>query len=228
MGNGQGRWGARVNPLMPCSMDERERQVLVGCLLGDGSLTFAKRSVTACFRERKTITAAPYLEWKATQLARFQPVIRFHMARIAERAYPGVFLTTPVSPVFTEWYRDFYRAGGRWVSDRAIQTLTPLSLAIWLQDDGTLKRARPEMGLLHPYAEICSERLPYDDQSRLAQALTELLGERCSVVRYQHTKHHILLGVAATRRMAELCASHWHPCMAYKFPYPELLEGGQP
>lgn len=218
---GRGWHGARVDPDLPLEFTRDELSVFVGSLLGDASLTYWKRGVTPVLRERKTWKAASYLQWKASILARFKPRLVDHVAKALGKEFPGVFMSTPGCSLFSEWYSVFYHEDrSRCIGERVDLVLDSLAIAVWLQDDGAcIWRKNTEQ---RPGYIICTERFPTTDQARICTVLGSILGGGVRIT--PRTKsHRVALGADATRRMAELCAPHWQPCMDYKFPYPDLL-----
>ncbi len=220
---GRGRWGARPHPDLPARLSYTERQVIIGSLLGDGSLTMYKRSLFPAFRERHSLAQADYLRWKAQLLKSLIPYVREHDAKIVGKTYPGLFLSTRQAPVLAE-FMGFYGAGKKTIPEFALAEVDALALAILIQDDGYLRPPRDR--LIHPYMEINSQSFSQKNNGRLCHRLCEVLCvENISTIRAANgTGYKLMLGVRATRAIAELCAPHWQPCMDYKFPYPELLK----
>ena len=204
--------------------DDKERQIIIGSLLGDGSITQYSRSTTPTFRERHGAKQTEYLEWKAVMLSRLCPRLRPHWATVKGKKYPGLFLSTPTIPALKE-FLSFYENKTKGVPDFALKELGPLGLAVWLQDDGHLRKAQVKKYLINPYFEIHCQSFSLEDNERLRERLWELLrSSAVSVVKAQSgTGFRLILGVQATHSMAELCARYWHSSMTYKFPYPELL-----
>ena len=223
-GPGRGRWGARPRAGLPNTMTPVERQVIIGSLLGDGSMSMYKRSLFPAFRERHALAQGEYLRWKGCLLTRFQPYIREHNATVAGKTHPGLFLSTPQVPIFEE-FMAFYKDGHKTVPEFAVSELNLLALAIWIQDDGHLCSADSNKRLRHPYIEINSQSFSEEDNERLCNRVrTILVSPKVNVIKSANgTGWKLLLGVDATRSMAEFCAPHWHSSMDYKFPYPKLL-----
>ncbi len=227
-GPGPGRWGARPRKGLPTFLSAEERQVIIGSLLGDGSMTMYKRSLFPAFRERHALVQAEYLCWKAQFLTRLQPYVREHNAVVAGKTHPGLFLSTPQVPAFKE-FMAFYGDGHKIIPDFALQELGLLGLAILIQDDGSLRPAEPHKGLLHPYMELHSQSFSKEDNTRLRDRIREILvSSKVNVVkRASGTGWGLLFGVDATFFVASFCARYWHPSMAYKFPYPKLLNSSK-
>jgi len=111
------------------SLTERQKAIIVGCLLGDGAMrckTNALLEINHSFKQRD------YVDWKYNELKELvstRPHKRFGNAgRIAYR------FTTKSLPDLTEVYRKFYKDGKKIIPDNL--NIHPLSLTVWFMDDG--------------------------------------------------------------------------------------------
>jgi len=112
-------------------LDNEEFQVLVGSLLGDGSLQINKEGINARFTEHKKIGDVEYLKWKAKVLTRFYPRIAFNQS---QRVFA---LWTKVHPKLTEFRKHWYPNGRKEVNFGDLERLDALGLAVWYMDDGS-------------------------------------------------------------------------------------------
>ena len=159
-----------------------------------------------------------YLQWKRDQLA-----FVFHKEAPNEcsKGDSRFFVIGSVChPWFGEIYPRFYHHGRKHIPDFLLDTLSPLSLAIWYQDDGTYNR-----NPMSRQATLCSDAYPHKEVDAAADVLRSKFGLRVSVY-----KHHAL-GSFKTRkaRYARICIlrasvpdffdlvrPYIHPAMAYK------------
>lgn len=111
------------------SLTERQKAIIVGSLLGDGTM---RCKTNALLEINHSIKQRDYVEWKFNELKDMvstRPHKRFGNAgRIAYR------FTTRSLPELTEIYRKFYVSGKKVIPDNLI--IHPLSLAVWFMDDG--------------------------------------------------------------------------------------------
>ena len=111
------------------SLTERQKAIIDGCLLGDGSM---RCKTNALLEINHSIKQCEYVEWKYNEfknLVSTKPHKRFDNAgRIAYR------FTTRSLPVLTKIYRRFYYSGRKIIPDDLV--IHPLSLAVWFMDDG--------------------------------------------------------------------------------------------
>lgn len=105
-----------------------EQNIIVGSILGDGSLTFAQRSRNAYYREHFSIAQQEYRQWKM-----------HNINSLSFRIEKDVHLKSPSHPVFTNFYNQFYINGQKTITKDNIKLLNhPIGLMCLYLDDGTL------------------------------------------------------------------------------------------
>lgn len=108
-----------------------EKNVLIGSLLGDGSLALYGRSKNAYYREHGCIAQVPYREWKLYKLR----ALDFKLLRNCK--YPK--LCSPSNKIYTDLYNMFYISKIKTITNENIKTLDhPVGLACLYMDDGSL------------------------------------------------------------------------------------------
>ncbi|MFW9916165.1 MAG: hypothetical protein ACFFGZ_11215 [Candidatus Thorarchaeota archaeon] len=114
-----------------------ENQVLIGSLLGDGSV-----NKVGVFREEHSINQKDYLYWKGEKLVGLVPRFIFRELR-ANWTFKKRKLIAMYSRTFdcfgelrNEWYPE-----GKKIIPESIWQIEPLGLAIWFQDDGNKGKA---------------------------------------------------------------------------------------
>lgn len=127
----------KQNDFVPLS--DQVQSIILGSLLGDGSLTFNKGYANARFTFRHSQVQEEYFQWKAIQLKEIS----------SDR---DVFLQNPdgysknnklryqskALPSLTFLYKETYKHNRLRIRRKWLNTMTPLSLAIWWCDDGSL------------------------------------------------------------------------------------------
>lgn len=109
-------------------LSEEEQAILVGSILGDGTLSYAPRSRYAYYREHFGESQRDYREWKQKKLQRLGfKIINYNHLR------------GPSHPVFSDLYTAFFKDGQKTISTDNLKLFTsPLALACLFFDDGTL------------------------------------------------------------------------------------------
>jgi recombination protein RecA len=182
------------------SLSEVQREIIVGCLLGDGAMrckTNALLEINHAFNQRA------YVDWKYSQLAelvRTPPRRRNgNGRRIAYR-----FVTRSL-PELTPFFRLFYGSGRKRIPE--VQ-LTPLTLAVWFMDDGCRSRS-----------SVYLNTQQYDDtsQATLLRLLREEWGIEAALNRDKIYRR-IRVTVDGTRRLVRIIEPYVLPNLRYKLP----------
>jgi LAGLIDADG DNA endonuclease family len=182
------------------SLSEVQHQLLIGTLLGDGSM---RCKTNALLEINHSAKQRAYVEWKYRQLADLvatPPKERQGNAgRIACR-----FVTRSL-PALTPYYRLFYANGRKSVPD---VELAPLTLAVWFMDDGCKSRTA-----------VYLNTQQFDSMSQ--QRLLRLLREQWSIegaLNRDKQYHRIRLTVDGTQRLAHLIEPFMLAELKYKLP----------
>jgi recombination protein RecA len=180
---------------------EDQRQLILGSILGDGSLRFASDH-NAHFRVGHGLKQREYCEWKNEMLAPFAN-------KIGPTGKGIGFDTIPMHQL--TWLHDaaYAKSGGRTVSDELIEQLDERSVAAWYCDDGSFSGHYKRWG--HGKAVIYSTALSYEDKERLAVRLEELGMGRPTV-----RERELLFSGERARMLHEKIAPYVHPSLDYK------------
>ena len=130
--------------LRSVSFSDVHKSVLLGSILGDGSLLKNRRSKNARLQIGHCTKQLGYLKWKKDLLNPFVNKIT-----LAEKPGPKIIMgkqsrtsgyylmNTIAHPDVTKYYDDYYRNGKKRVRKDVIHELDLLGLSIWLADDGS-------------------------------------------------------------------------------------------
>lgn len=115
------------------SLSQVQRSILIGSMLGDGTLRKANGKKNALFEVNHAYQYKEYVDWKYQNLKEFvltPPKMRNNNGnRIAYR------FTTRSLPVFTDFYQKFYCENKKKIY--SMLELDDLALAVWFMDDGS-------------------------------------------------------------------------------------------
>jgi hypothetical protein len=124
------------------TMTDRQKQILIGMLLGDAHLERQKGAVLARLKIEHSLAQSTYVEWKYREWrdwVRTPPKARVRSNRLGTVSTNIGFTT--LSHVELERFRlCFYRHRHKVVP--ADLELTPLSMAVWFMDDGSRKSSQ--------------------------------------------------------------------------------------
>jgi hypothetical protein len=189
----------------PTNLTGRQRAVLVGTLLGDGCL--AKHGRFHRLHVKHKAAHRVLAEFKRDVFTEFvgMPLHEFDQ-QLGGKSYPCVQFATRTSPLFTEWYARFYRAGRKVVPHNIASYLTPLSLTVWFMDDGAADHA----GATFQTHSFTGEEV---------HLLIETLQRRFDLAlnpRRNRGRWIIYVKSVSMRRLNEILAPHLLPGFAYK------------
>lgn len=156
-------------------LTEECRHAVVGTLLGDGSLirlvSSARLSITHSHKQ------ADYLRWK---LQFMRPI--FHKTEPNEcstESFGGnrfLVIGSVGHPELSNLYPVFYQHGIKRLPPVVVDNLTPLSLAIWYQDDGSFLKARQSQQVV-----LCTDNFPLEDVEYAAESFGRRWGFRTGI-----------------------------------------------
>ncbi|CAN5461444.1 intein-containing recombinase RecA [soil metagenome] len=185
---------------------EDQMKLILGSILGDGSLRFASDH-NASFRVGHGEKQRAYCEWKHEMLAPFSN-------KIGATGNGIGFDTIPMNQLASVHESVYAKTGGRTVSDELISELDERAVAAWYCDDGTFGGSYERWG--HGKAEIYNTTLCHEDKERLAGRLEQLGMGRPTV-----SDRGLLFSGERTRQFQEKIAPYVHPSMDYKL-HPDL------
>ena len=208
--------GDRVMVAEPVRLSEQQWQTVLGGLMGDGHLA-PNRSGRHGVRYRMGHGAeqADYVGWKASMLGNIE------QSR-SVRPNGAVHVDITPLPELAELREVVYWGDGKkHLTEEYLKALTPLALAVWYMDDGSLqvrsegKQARTAGG--SGRIEICVQAMSEASRERVASMLRDTYGVGCRVApRGARSQAFLTMTRAGTDRFMELVAPYVHPSMDYK------------
>jgi len=121
------------------SISDFQKQVIIGCLLGDGRLECRSKNNTARLRIHHGYKQKRYLFWKYEI---FKNIVRTNPKRIVWRDNKrninciSWYFHTLTLKELGNMHLLFYKEGKKILPKNLYNLLTPISLAIWTMDDG--------------------------------------------------------------------------------------------
>src|SRR6266542_801446 len=209
--------GDRVMLAQPQRLSEQQWQVIVGGLMGDGSLSepVNRDGLSARYRMGHGVKQADYLDWKASLLG------NIGQSRSTNKK-GAVFVDLQPLPELAELRSAVYLGDGKkHLSYDYLKALSPLALAIWYMDDGTFSlrakglqlRTREGSGR----SEICVEAMSEGSRQRLVDYLADTF-DLCPKLSLRGARQVAVLTFAKdeTAKLHALIAPYVHPSMQYK------------
>lgn len=131
--------------LKTTEFSDSQKYLIIGSILGDGSITKGKDCVNARFVERHCEKQLGYLQWKKNKL---KPFVKSKLNKVIGGAHiiSGVecntqdsyMLSTISHPYLTDLYDMFYINRKKIVPYNLYEMISTLSIAVWICDDGCI------------------------------------------------------------------------------------------
>ena len=206
--------GDRVMQAVPHYLSDFQWQVVRGGLMGDGALSPSSTGYGARFRWGHGKKQVDYGDWKASLFDNVD-VCR------STNAKGAVFHDMTPLTELAEVRRAVYVDGKKVFDHDYLKSLTPLSLAIWYQDDGTFTeralglQARTRDG--SGRSQICVEAMEPATRERLVRYLSDTWDIH-PVLRLSGARRMAVLTFPKeeTAKLHALIAPFVHPSMDYK------------
>lgn len=165
-------------------LSDQCKAIILGSLLGDGSLKIHKPYKNARFSFRHSIHQQDYFLWKAEQLREissdksifFQKADGFGGEKIR---YQSLALES-----LTELFKLTHKKNQLVIRRKWLNQLTPLSLAIWWLDDGSLI-SNGRKGV------FCTDPFSFEDQKIIAKYLKKVWGVEVSIGKIKRLRNGI-------------------------------------
>ncbi|OHB70661.1 MAG: hypothetical protein A2W23_02610 [Planctomycetes bacterium RBG_16_43_13] len=145
---------------------------VIGTLLGDACIPTPTRKITCHLQLSHKKADEEYLNMKVNMLRYLTEVtVKEYDQKLDDKIYPQVSARTRSHPFYNSIYDHMYYQGRKTVDEHVLKCLTPLGLALWYFDDGTLAG---EMGWRNPY--ICSHNFNKIENELLCRMVHKRFG----------------------------------------------------
>ncbi len=155
--------------------------ILIGSLLGDGSLRLKKGCKNAILREMHKFSHKDYVVWKS----KFFSIIGLHYTKIKGK-HPQYNYQTKASKTLTKYYHLFYPNGKKIVTKEILDMVTPLALAVWCMDDGCFE-------YYHKTYMLCTNCFSYKGLVLMQKMFKEKYGLFPSIKKVWHKDNEYIL-----------------------------------
>src|SRR5438874_6545659 len=194
------------------SLTDRQREILIGLLLGDGCLETANGGRTYRLKVEQSHSHQAYVqhlyetfkEWVLTPPRQRQVVSRGHTSE-------NWLFQTVSHGAFRFYAQQFYAGGKKCVPKLIDHWLTPRGLAYWFMDDGSIK-SKESKGII-----LNTQGFYRKDVERLVNVLQTLFGLSAQL-RNQKEGCQIYISGGSYEKFVELVEPYVIEEMRYKIP----------
>ena len=119
-------------------LDKTTKQILLGGLLGDGSLAKFKKSKNSFYREVHSLKQKDYLLWKQSKPKYFSPKVHecSNYDKRTNKEHHRIILWSKVHPILTNYHNLLYNNRKKNITEELLNQINNLGLAVWYMDDG--------------------------------------------------------------------------------------------
>jgi len=191
------------------ALTSRQRELMLGLLLGDGHLE--RQNAKGWARVEHSVRQTAYVTWKYAEWAGWvltPPALRLKNNRFGTQS-TNVGFATVAHPELGEFHGRFYRERTKCVPEDLV--LTPLALAVWFMDDGS-RKSRACRGL---YLNTQAFR---EDEVRMLQGFLQRDFSIRAGLRAQSEGWQIYIPSAEVADFVQIISPHVIPEMHYKLP----------
>jgi len=175
-----------------------EMQVVVGSLLGDGTLL--ETTSGFCFRVHHGLKQKYLADWKYGILRRF-------VRTLPRASGSGYYFRTVTHPVITALRLEFYEGNRKVVPFHCLERhLGGLALATWIMDDGAADGAQ---------LRINTQGFTFEENQRLISLLKRKFGLSMTV-NFDKGRPRLRCRASSMEKLVQIVGPYIHPEMCYK------------
>ena len=184
------------------SLTSAQHAILVGSLLGDGTLRRQGNRLNALLEVNHSYKQKEYVDWKWQHFQ--EHILTAPKTRKGKGVRIAYRFTTRSLPMFTKYHSWFYVNGKKRVPNDI--KLSPLSLAVWFMDDGTRIRSAFYLN---------TQQFTLSEQKLLQELLYKTFGLKSALNRDKNY-FRIRVSTESTKSMKKLIEPHIIPSLKYK------------
>jgi len=193
-------------------LTRRQISLIVGSMLGDGTLRVGTDSVNANFKIEHGLIQKEYVFWKYRIFKKWVttgPEISYRYQENGKRYKKSWWFRTVRHPEITYFWELFYRKKRKIIPNNIEPLLDPLAMAVWVMDDGN--RAGRQISL-STYRFTCPEI------KKLQKALKNKFQLKANFYRDRDKGYRMYFNVKNTEKLVKIISPYIIPSMKYKLP----------
>ena len=191
-------------------LTQEQRSVLVGSILGDGTLRLGAGAVNANLKIEQGLAQKDYVVWKYNIFRPWvftEPKISYRYNESGEKYAKSWWFRTVRHPILTRFHKKFYVDGKKIIPNDIAKDLDNLAMAVWVMDDGSLNNNRIDISTY-------SFSLPEIDL--LITALKSKFDLSAKYYSDRDKGYRMYLNLKETKNLIEIIKPYIIPIMNYK------------
>lgn len=191
---------------------QRQKDIALGSLLGDAYLRPSNKKgnnfALSFIHGEKQLD---YLKWKRSEFQNFVTMPDFYRSETNFHGNaPSYSFATITHPYLLELRSLCYPGGVKRVSYKWLELLSPLSLAVWYMDDGSINRR-------YGTIVLCTNCFTLDEHALMVEYFINTLGIEPKIEPRRNGQHVIRINASQRYRFLDIVSPHIPDCMSYKF-----------
>lgn len=191
-------------------LTQRQRQIIIGKLLGDGHLETQNKGRTYRLKIEHSIKQKEYVDWLYQEFKEWvltPPQMK--KQEVDGKIYKKYWFNTVSHGSLRFYAQQFYSGKKKIVPKLIHRWLTPMSLAVWFMDDGSIKSK------YHRARIINTQGFTKKEIQRLIDVIKNKYSVQCKL-RKQKEGYQIMILAESIDRFVRLIKKFVHPSMTYK------------
>lgn len=193
----------------------RQREIIFGTLLGDSWLTHRVGNKNCKLLFGQSIQHQEYFDWMCKELgSHISSVFKIPATQHYNSSEQTRFQTVN-HPYLTTLYKELYFFKIKNPSEEYLKRLTPLSLATWIMDDGSLCVTKKRSCSLH----LCTHGFTLETNQLISRVLNDLFGLKSIVSNCRLNSklyYYLRFPLEETKKLSKLVKPHMCNSMLYK------------
>lgn len=196
------------------SIESKEGQALIGHLLGDGWLIRNKSKTGKLHNTRfcysQSVVNSDYFHFVYNNFKPYcqSPPYQFNKFSKLTGPFSGFQFNTLVYPCLNFYHDLFYKGGKKHIPKNIAEYLTPISLAFWIQDDGTYH-------IRDNILTLCTDGFSEQEVDLLVEVLIGKFDLKCRKER-KGIGYRIIIVKSSMDKVRNMVLEHFYPSMYYK------------
>lgn len=194
-------------------MDKELEGFFAGCILGDGSISKRQGRVTPYYRESHSLEQLPYLEWKRTFVEKVVPCKTYEIfdKKLGKNFY--MFESRASKEL-----EAIYQLSQAPVFD-ILNQLTPLGLAVWFMDDGTIYNGKNKNTKAYATFNVTlgTYRFDYEEHVIIQKWFNDTFGFDAKIAKKRTDTYNIRFTVKDSTAFLQMTKPYAHPALLYKW-----------
>ena len=190
----------------------RQKEILIGTILGDAHLEKLYTPELSRLKIEHSYKQKEYVDWFYEEFKnwiRTKP--KQKIKKVFGKIHKNYGFCTYGHRLLGNFQRDFYTEKKKVISDNLLKNITPLSLAVWYMDDGSIKSDK------HKGVFLNTQSFTKTDVKTLQSILENKFGIASST-RKDETGEQIYLGGNSGEKFIKIIEPFILPSMRYKIP----------